>query len=100
MAERKYSNESEEKEETLATPGVIDKYQEAGKIANSVLQKVLLKCTPEASILDLCVYGDQEMEKQIGQIYNKKKIEKGIAHPTCISVDNVCGYFSPLASEN
>jgi len=27
-------DKEEEKEETLATPGVVDKYKEAGKIAN------------------------------------------------------------------
>ena len=32
MADRR--DDEEEKEETLATPGVIDKYKEAGKIAN------------------------------------------------------------------
>ena len=30
-----HHSDEEEKEETLATAGVIDKYQEAGKIANS-----------------------------------------------------------------
>jgi len=29
----------------------------------------------------------------------KKKIEKGIAFPTCVSVNEVCGHFSPLKSE-
>lgn len=29
-----------------------------------------------------------------------KKIEKGIAFPTCISVNNVCGHFSPLKDES
>ena len=29
-----YEDEEEQKEETLATPGVIDKYQAAGKVAN------------------------------------------------------------------
>ncbi len=29
------SDEEEQEEQTLATPGVIDKYQQAGKIANS-----------------------------------------------------------------
>jgi hypothetical protein len=29
------SEDEQEQEETLATPGVIDKYQQAGKIANS-----------------------------------------------------------------
>lgn len=31
-----HDEDEEEKEETLATPGVLDKYQEAGKIANSI----------------------------------------------------------------
>jgi len=34
MAERDYKED--EKEETLATPGVLDKYKEAGKIANCI----------------------------------------------------------------
>jgi hypothetical protein len=29
------SDEEDQEEQTLATPGVIDKYQQAGKIANS-----------------------------------------------------------------
>lgn len=29
-----------------------------------------------------------------------KKIEKGIAFPTCISVNNVCGHYSPLKDES
>ena len=34
MVERHEEHEDEYQEETLATPGVIDKYQAAGKIAN------------------------------------------------------------------
>ena len=37
MAEHKHSEEEEYKEETLATPGVLEKYQTAGKIADSLL---------------------------------------------------------------
>jgi hypothetical protein len=33
-------SDEEQQEETLATPGVIDKYQQAGKIANSKLFKI------------------------------------------------------------
>merc|ERR1712137_1131278 len=39
-----------------------------------------------------------------GKLYNKKvkdkKIEKGIAFPTCISVNELCGHFSPLKGES
>ena len=30
----------------------------------------------------------------------KKKIERGIAFPTCISVNNTVCHFSPLASDD
>ena len=29
-----------------------------------------------------------------------KKLERGIAFPTCISVDHIVGHFSPLADES
>jgi len=35
------SDEEEQEEQTLATPGVIDKYQQAGKIANKVLEALI-----------------------------------------------------------
>jgi len=97
----KYSDYSEEenREETLATPGVIDKYQAAGKIANFVLEKVIEKCQAEANIVDICRFGDNLIESEVAKVYAKKKLEKGIAFPVCISVNEVCGHFSPLASE-
>ena len=40
----------------------------------------------------------------LGKLYNKKvkdkKIEKGIAFPTCISVNEIVGHFSPLKGES
>jgi len=36
MVEKAHEHEQEEQEETLATPGVIDKYKDAGKIANRI----------------------------------------------------------------
>lgn len=29
----------------------------------------------------------------------KKKIDRGVAFPTCVSVNNTVGHFSPLASD-
>jgi len=85
----------------LASPGVIDKYQQAGKIANIVLEKVIQKCVAGASIADLCAFGDSEIEKEVKKVFTKnKQMEKGIAFPTCVSLNNVVGHFSPLKSED
>ena len=40
------------------------------------------------------------MDAQIKQSYKKGKIEKGIAFPTCISVNHCVCHFSPLQSED
>lgn len=96
--DRNYEDEVPQ-EETLATPGVLDKYQAAGKICNSVLEKVIAKCVPGANIVDICEFGDKEIESEVSKVYNKKKLEKGIAFPVCISVNEICGHFSPLKSE-
>lgn len=39
--------------------------------------------------------------RQSGNMYKngKKKIERGVAFPTCISVNNTVCHFSPLASD-
>jgi len=99
MVERQEGADQEYQEETLATPGVVDKYQAAGKIANETLEKVIAKAVPGANIVELCTLGDEEIEKEVKKVYGKKKLEKGIAFPTCISVNEICGHFSPLKSE-
>ena len=39
--------------------------------------------------------------RQTGNVYKnvKRKIERGVAFPTCLSVNNVVCHFSPLASD-
>ena len=31
------------------------------------------------------------MLSELSQVHNKKKVEKGIAYPTCVSVNEQCG---------
>lgn len=40
-------------------------------------------------------------DRQTGNMYKKvkKKIERGVAFPTCISVNNTICHFSPLAGD-
>ncbi|KAM3141647.1 hypothetical protein pb186bvf_006252 [Paramecium bursaria] len=89
-----------EQQETLQTPGVLDKYQTAGKIVNSVLEKVIQNAKAGADIADLCAFGDSEIIGELQKVYNKNQVEKGIAFPTTISVNNICGHYSPLKSES
>ena len=51
----------------------------------------------------MCQEGDLFIEEELKKIFNNKKskkLERGIAFPTCISVNNICGHFSPMADES
>ena len=37
------------------------------------------------------------MKDAVAGVYNKGKIDKGLAFPTCICVNNTVGHFSPVS---
>lgn len=92
--------DDQEQEFDLREPAVVDKYKAAGEVAAVVMNKILAHIVPEKSIVELCKAADQEIEDETAKIYNKIKMDKGIAFPTCISVNNCAGHFSPLVSED
>jgi len=81
----------------------LTKYKSAADIVHKVIQKLVPLCVNDAKILDLCIEGDKAIEEGLGAVYNKAvkgvKVAKGIAFPTCISVNNCVAHFSPLASD-
>eukprot|EP01083_Nonionella_stella_P295982 1005650_1 len=99
-----YSNEIEEEEVTdLSNSDVCTKYQEASKIINLTLTGLVSQCVAGAKIIDLCQFGTTVIEAQVGKLYNKKvdgvAVEKGVAFPVCISVNEVICNHSPLPTE-
>lgn len=100
------SDEESETEEIsdLSSPDVTTKYRTAGDIINKVLAKTVEACVEDADIATVCATSDGMLEEEVGKLYNKKvkdkKIEKGIAFPTCISVNEIVGHFSPLKGES
>ncbi|KAJ7536134.1 hypothetical protein O6H91_12G057500 [Diphasiastrum complanatum] len=91
----------EEKELDLTSADVVTKYKLAAEIANKALQLVISECKPGAKVVDLCEKGDAFIRAQTANVYKnaKKKIEKGVAFPTCVSPNNTVCHFSPLASD-
>ena len=95
--------EEEEEDTSLANSDVTTKYQEAAKIANAVLEAVLAKVEPGVTPIDLCKAGDDLITEKVAKIFSKKVkgqvVEKGVAFPTCISVNECVANNSPLNSE-
>ncbi|KAJ3744449.1 peptidase M24, structural domain-containing protein [Lentinula detonsa] len=81
----------------------LTKYKTAAEIVNNVTKKLVELCVEGAKVIDICIEGDKLLEEGTGAVYNKPvkgtKVSKGIAFPTCVSVNNTVSHFSPLASD-
>lgn len=87
-------------DETPANDLVMTKYATAGDIANSVLKEVLAEVKEGAEVGALCDLGDKLILERTSKIYKKEKdVLKGIAMPTCVSINNCVCHFSPLKSD-
>merc|ERR1719335_1681291 len=97
-------SENEEEIADLSNPNVTTMYRTGGDIINKALAKVVEQCVADADIATLCEASDKFLEEETGKLYNKKvkgrAVEKGIAFPTCISVNEIVGHFSPLKGES
>eukprot|EP00271_Cylindrocystis_brebissonii_P009353 TRINITY_DN24146_c0_g1_i1.p1 TRINITY_DN24146_c0_g1~~TRINITY_DN24146_c0_g1_i1.p1 ORF type:complete len:408 (-),score=109.82 TRINITY_DN24146_c0_g1_i1:322-1545(-) len=91
----------EKKELDLTSPDVVTKYKNAAEIANKVLAAVIGGCKPGAKIVQLCEKGDAMITDLCGNVFKnaKKKIDRGVAFPTCISVNNIVCHVSPMPGD-
>jgi len=97
--EEEETENEDEAESSLTNPDVVTKYKSAADIANSVLEQVVKECLPGKKIIDICLLGDKLINDQTATVYNKGKMEKGVAFPTSVSVNNCVGHFSPLVGD-
>ncbi|XP_052807076.1 proliferation-associated protein 2G4-like [Mya arenaria] len=89
-----------DEEPTPADDIVVTKYKMAGDMVNGILKEVIGKCVDGASVLSICSFGDERLLQETGKVFKKdKEMKKGIAFPTCVSVNNCICHFSPLKSD-
>ncbi|EDW37526.1 GL16317 [Drosophila persimilis] len=89
-----------EPEKTIAEDLVVTKYKLAGEIVNKTLKAVIGLCVADASVREICTQGDNLLTEETGKVYKKEKdLKKGIAFPTCLSVNNCVCHFSPAKND-
>ena len=91
--------EDEIGEDFAKDPRAFALWLDAGKVADLALKHVISLVKPDANIYQLCIAGDNFIRAELGKVYNKKKYTKGVAFPTSISVNEICGHFAPSAVE-
>jgi len=90
----------DEEEPTIAQDVVVTKYKMVADIVNGVLKKLIEKSVAGALVVDICELGDNLLKEETSKVYRKdKEVKKGIAFPTCVSVNNCVCHCSPLKSE-
>lgn len=96
--------EIEEEEDQIGEDFAVDTrayaiWVDAGKIADLALTHAISLAKPDASIYDVCVATDNYIRQELTKVYNKNKYSKSIAFPTCISVNEVVGNYSPTQED-
>jgi len=95
--------DDEEAEFTLANSDVCTKYREAGRIASLALKGIKSQIIDGANVVNVCKFGDTVIAEACKAIYQKKvngkAVEKGVAFPTCVSINEVVCHWCPLESD-
>jgi len=91
--------EEEEEDITLKNPLVVEKYKFAGQFCNVAVKAVVDAIKPGVTVLELAKIGDQSLIDQTEKCFNKgkgeDKVEKGVAFPCCISVNQYVCHYAP-----
>lgn len=85
--------EEEEEDTTINNSDVVVRYKKAGAWCNEALQAVIDACKPGAKVWELCKLGDDTINAKLKTMF--KGTDKGIAFPTCVSVNNCVCHNSP-----
>lgn len=96
MAEEIDHEEDIEEQKDCSDSGVMNKYVEAGSIAQQVLAAIVAKTAECNDVLTLCQFGDDLIEEKTQKLYRKADIDRGVAFPTCISKNEIAGHYQPL----
>ena len=66
-----------------------------------MLAEVVAFLAPGKLVADVCEFGDAAIVAACAKVYKSKKdMKKGIAFPTCVSVNEVIAHYSPQKSES
>lgn len=98
-----HHDSDEEEDTTLKNRAVIEKYKLAGGIINKALEAVLKAIKPGALVLQLASLGDDTIQAETDKCFRKAKgedkVDKGVAFPTCVNVNNVVCHFAPIEED-
>lgn len=94
-----------EVERGVDQPEVVDKYKAAGSIVDDAFDLARKAAYSGMSVRMLCQLCDTLISKKAAGVYSKartksgEKIEKGVAFPTCVCINNCVSHFCPIETD-
>nr|CCC94484.1 unnamed protein product [Trypanosoma congolense IL3000] len=89
--------DEEEEDTTINNSDVVMRYKKAAVWCNETLQVLIDAIKPGAKVSELCKLGDETIVKKLRSMF--RGAEKGIAFPTCISLNNCVAHNCPSPEE-
>jgi curved DNA binding protein len=84
-------------DEGLDNAAVQQKYRMAADVVNGAIAYLQKECVPGRRVVELCDLGDKYILENAKKAFGKnRKMQKGIAFPTTINVNQITAHFSPL----
>ncbi|EPQ27861.1 uncharacterized protein PFL1_04605 [Pseudozyma flocculosa PF-1] len=77
----------------------LTKYKLAGEVSAKAIKTVIAAIKEGATVIDLCQLGDKAVEEGTAAVYKDKKVLKGLAFPTTVSINNIVCNYAPLATD-
>ncbi|KAI0215843.1 Proliferation-associated protein 2G4 [Lamellibrachia satsuma] len=94
------AEKEDQDEQTIANDLVVTKYKMAADMVNAILKETVGRCKAGEKVAEICEFADKQLIEQTGKVFKKEKdLKKGIAFPTCVSINNCICHFSPLKSD-
>lgn len=84
---------------------VLEKYKAAGAIADQAMDVLRKAAYASMAVRTLCQLGDAVIMKATASVYSKartdtrEKLEKGVAFPTCVCINNCAAHFCPIETD-
>jgi len=87
----------------IDVPAILDKHKAAAEVCQAALTQAIEKCVDGADISEVCGHVDSFIDAELLKVFSNKKskkLERGISFPCCISVNEICGHYSPCKDES
>jgi len=87
----------------IEQPAILDKYKAAAVICDAALEKAIGLAVADADVSTICGTIDSYIQEELLKVFSNKKskkLERGIAFPTCLSINEIMGHFSPCPDDS